>query len=68
MGMTQHDLEVRELELRLADLRHNFDDAAAPILNRLRQIRQSSPPSDKVLLIPKQARPRSRGVELPKQY
>lgn len=66
--MNQDDLEVRELELRLADLRHTYDDAAAPILNRLRQIRQSSPPADKVLLIPKQARPRVRGMGLPKPF
>ncbi len=67
-GMTQVDLELRELETQLAGLRHNFDDAAAPILDRLSQLRFSGHSSDKQLLIPRQARRKSPGTRLPKHF
>ncbi len=66
--MTQLDLEMRELEMQLAGLRDNFDHAAAPILDRLSQLRFGGQSSDKVLLIPRQARRKSPGTRLPKQF
>ena len=66
--MTQLEWEARQLETRLADLRHNFDDLAGAILNRLEQIRLSTHSSDRNLLIPKQARPKAPENRIPKQF
>ncbi len=66
--MTQLEWEARQLETRLADLRHNFDDSAGPILNRLEQIRLSTHSSDRNLLIPKQALTKAPENRIPKQF
>lgn len=65
--MTYAEMELRTLESQLASLRHQFDDAATPILNRLAEIRPRRD-SDRQLLIPRQARRRSPGTRLPRQF
>lgn len=66
MSGTQHEAIV--LESRLADLRHQFEDAAAPIVSRLRELSVEPLSTDKILLIPRQVRARSPGTRLPRHF
>lgn len=65
--MTEMECEAVVLESRLADLKHQFEDAAAPLMTRLKQIHEPRD-TDKILLIPRQAQRRSPGVRLPRHF
>lgn len=66
--MTEMQREAVVLESRLADLRHQFEDAAAPIVSRLHELHSAPGATDKVLLIPRQVRGKSPGTRLPRQF